>query len=391
MKVIVGMSGGVDSSVTAYLLKEQGYEVEGLSFILYEARLRKTFTGCCSVESIRDAGKTAEAMGVKHTAMDLRDEFMTRVIEPFIEAYSKGITPNPCILCNRFIKFPYLLKYADERGADLIATGHYARIEKGNALCVMRNEEAVKNPSRFTIPAYRTGRHGSRLFKGVDPKKDQSYVLYVLRQEELKRLVLPLGEKRKDEVREIARVLNLPAAKRPESQEICFIEDKNYSRFLDDLLRSENGAGPIIHIESGKVLGPHKGIHTYTIGQRKGLGFGTGKPLYVARIDASSNTVYVGPRERAMMKEFVVEDINWINLPVTPFSFHDLRFTVHEFRASVKVRSMMKDEPATISLLDDGRVHVVYDEPQWAPASGQSAVFYDGDVVVGGGVISKIE
>lgn len=375
-KVIVGMSGGVDSSVTAHLLKEQGYEVEGVSFILYEARLKNTFTGCCSIEAINDARRTAEHMGVRHTAVDLRDEFMERVIEPFIEAYSRGITPNPCILCNKYIKFPYLLKIADEKGADFIATGHYARVETSQ-------ESEVRSQKFF-------------LKKGIDPKKDQSYVLYVLRQEELNRLKLPLGDKTKDEVREIARGLNLPAAKRPESQEICFIEDRNYFKFLENITESKEG--PIIDIETGKVLGSHKGIHLYTIGQRKRLGIATGRPLFVAKMDPAKNVIYVGPREAAMMREFEVEDINWLSpqeglCPPCEISLTEKGarggnkvFPTH-FRATVKVRSTMKDEPATIIVHSGNKVRVVYDESQWAPAPGQSAVFYDGEMVVGGGVI----
>ncbi len=387
------MSGGVDSSVSAYLLKEQGYEVEGVSFILYEARLRNTFTGCCSLESINDAARTAGRVGIKHTALDLRDEFMAHVIEPFIDAYAKGMTPNPCILCNKHIKFPYLLKTADEKKAEYIATGHYAKIE--------RSQKSELGSRNITY-----------LKKGVDPKKDQSYVLYVLGREELNRLILPLGDKKKEEVRRIARELNLPAAERPESQEICFIEDRKYFKLLDNIAGPKEG--PIIDVETGKTLGTHKGIHNYTVGQRKRTGIATGSPLYVAKILPSENAVYVGPRESAMAREFLVENVNWLAYsqyalkitplpPAPPLKIRGGRGSYDSvgnasvksgleefsFHASVKVRSMMKDEPATITALDGNTVRVVYDEPQWAPAPGQSAVFYDADTVIGGGVISK--
>lgn len=346
MKVIVGMSGGVDSSVTAFLLKEQGYEVEGVSFILSERRIKSGSASslCCSLESLRDAGMVADLIGIRHTMVNLRNEFTEFVIEPFIDSYSKGRTPNPCILCNGRVKFRTLLMIADERGAGFIATGHYARVEEG------------------------------RLLRGVDAKKDQSYVLYVLKRDELRRLVLPLGSKRKEEVRAIARELNLPSALRPESQEICFVGGERYSSFLRDL--GEGSEGPVIESGTGRVLGSHGGIYRYTVGQRKGLGIAAGRTLYVSRIDPSVNAIYVGPRETAMAKEISVRDTNWL-----------LEAPRHDVRAMVKVRSTMRAEPATIRMTGDVEVSVVFDEPQWAPAPGQSAVFYEGDAVIGGGVI----
>jgi tRNA-specific 2-thiouridylase len=358
MKAIVGMSGGVDSSVAAYLLKEQGYEVEGVSFILEERRLKPTnsASACCSVESLLDARKTARLIGINHTMVNLRNEFTENVIEPFIKAYMQGLTPNPGILCNLRIKFRHLLRIADEVGADRIATGHYARIRDGS------------------------------LHKGVDVRKDQSYVLHVLRVEELRRLTLPLGEKTKDEVREIACRLRLPSAQRPESQEICFVGEKKYFKFLESVAKGSDG--PVVEWETGGVLGRHKGIHAYTIGQRKRLGIATGKPLYVIAIDSARNTLYVGQREAAMVKEFAVDKVHWLHRSVLPVAKEGQRIS-SSFRATVKIRSTMKDEPATITVLDAEMVNVSFDEPQWAPAPGQSAVFYLGDVVIGGGVIRK--
>ncbi|MCI0469992.1 MAG: tRNA 2-thiouridine(34) synthase MnmA [Nitrospirae bacterium] len=349
--VIVGMSGGVDSSVTAHILKEQGLDVKGVSFILYEARLKNTFTGCCSIESVNNAADTARRLGVSHRIVDLREAFLENVIEPFIDAYSKGVTPNPCILCNRYIKFPFLLKIAKEEGADYIATGHYARVE---------NEDKIF------------------LKKAADDKKDQSYVLYMLKEDEIRRLKLPLGYMGKSEVRGIAEALNLPAAQRPESQEICFVEDKNYFKFLENLTDAREGT--IVDIETGKILGRHKGLHLFTLGQRKRLGIATGKPLYVSKIDYRKNIVYVGSSESAMAAEFRVGDLNWL------INSEELCLP-HVFRATVKVRSTMRDMPAVVEIIDADKVKVIFDEPQWAPAPGQSAVFYNGDVVIGGGVI----
>ena len=386
-KVIVGMSGGVDSSVAAYLLREKGYEVEGLSFILWEKRRKADFKTCCSLQAVEEAAKTAQHIGIPHLIADVKDDFVEKVIEPFVNAYTEGSTPNPCILCNRFMKFPLLIKEAVKRNAEFIATGHYARVEQ--------KEEANGGEGGFESFT----RH-SLLKKGVDPKKDQSYVLYILNQEQLKKLVLPLGYYRKDEVRDIAKDLKLPAAKRAESQEVCFVEDRNYFKFIEKLSPLAGKPGPIIDM-TGEVIGTHKGIHAYTIGQRKRLGIAQKKPLYVVKIDALKNAVYVGSQETAKKREFYVEDLNWINPPITPFLKEDKEGL--SFNASVKVRSMMKDEPATIFLVTSNKLRVtsrvkntyeppktvrlVFDEPQWAPASGQSAVFYNDDVVIGGGVI----
>jgi len=363
-KVLVGMSGGVDSSVAVHLLKQQGFEVAGLSFILWDARNRSGPAACCSLEAINSASGTARKLGIGHTSLDVRGEFIEKVIEPFAAAYTKGMTPNPCILCNRHIKFPFLLREAEKQGAEYIATGHYARIVRSPG-------SGAQSSGSFDQPV--VSRHSS-LLKGTDPKKDQSYVLCALDQKTLDRLLLPLGDYRKEDVRTIARSLSLSAADRPESQEICFIEDKNYFEFIDKLWPAAGEPGPVVDIE-GKVLGTHKGLYRYTVGQRKGLGISSPEPRYVIEIDAAKNVLCVGSREDARTRNVTVRDINWLLAPQG-----------NCLRAAVKVRSMMQAMPASLEIVG-AEVTVIFDDPQWASAPGQSAVFYHEDTVIGGGVI----
>jgi tRNA-specific 2-thiouridylase len=361
MKVIVAMSGGVDSSVAAYLLKKQGHEVTGLSFELWDKRDLKSSNVCCSVETIELAKSVAHNLGIEHYTIDVRDAFYKHVIEDFCTSYIKGMTPNPCILCNRFIKFDFLLKKAKESGAESVATGHYARVERGEGSGVRGQESSV-------------ARH--LLLKGIDLKKDQSYVLYVMTQEELSKTIFPLGELTKEKTRDIAKDIGLAAALRPESQEICFVGNEKYVDFIKGFSPESVQPGIILDME-GKIVGEHKGIAFYTIGQRKRLGISSLKPHYVAHIDRKKNTIIVGSKEDALKKDFSVGELNWISIDSL----------TSPIKAHVKIRSTMKEMPATISPTDDVKVLVEFDGPQWAPAPGQSAVFYDGDVVIGGGVI----
>jgi len=362
MKVIVAMSGGVDSSVAAFLLKKQGHEVVGLSFELWDKRDLKDSGTCCSVETIQLAKSVADSLGIDHVTVDVRDVFFHRVIESFCESYLKGMTPNPCIMCNQYIKFDFLLQKAVELGADMVATGHYARIVKagvrGNAL------RGSDNNARHL------------LLKGIDVKKDQSYVLYVMKQEELGKTLFPLGEMNKAQTRGIAADLGLVTALRPESQEICFVGNNKYADFMKGFSPESVRPGPIVDMQ-GTVVGEHTGIAFYTIGQRRGLGVQSLQPHYVVRIDQKNNTLTVGSRDDVMQRDITVRDLNWvcIDAPDSPFA------------ASVKIRSTMREMPARVSPVSRERVQVAFETAQWAPAAGQSAVFYEDDRVLGGGII----
>jgi tRNA-specific 2-thiouridylase len=341
------------------LLKKQGVDVIGLSFELWDRRDLKSSNVCCSIETIELAKSIAHKLKIEHYTVDVRDAFYRHVVESFCDSYIKGTTPNPCILCNKYIKFNFLLKKAEELGAGFVATGHYARIDP------------VPSGTGQDIESHRF-----LLKKGIDTKKDQSYVLYVMTQEELSRTLFPLGKMRKEETREIAGELGLASALRPESQEICFVGDDKYADFLKGFSPEAVQPGPIADM-NGKVIGMHKGIAFYTIGQRKGLGISSLKPHYVADINRKSNTIIVGSREDAMQKSFKVKELNWI--------FIDSQS--RPFKAHVKIRSTMKEMPSVISQSGDNKVIVEFNKPQWAPAPGQSAVFYNGDTVIGGGII----
>jgi tRNA-specific 2-thiouridylase len=348
MKVIVGMSGGIDSAVTAWMLKDQGYDVIGLSLLLFESRVPCP-TSCCSVEALDDAARTCEILGIPHMRLGAREPFIEQVIEPFAAAYAKGTTPNPCILCNEHIKFSLLISEADRLGAEFIATGHYAKVDTLKGRTILRS--------------------------GVDPSKDQSYFLYILKQDVLSRLLLPLGGQKKDRTRQVATELDLPVFNRPESQEICFVENNDYAAMVTALHPEASTPGPILGPD-GATLGTHGGMIHYTLGQRKGLGISNPTPLYVTHMDIKNNILHVGPREDAYHSSCEVQQINWILPPAED-----------QFEAQVKIRSTTAAKPAIVRCINSDTAHVQFHNPAFAPAPGQAAVFYDGDIVLGGGVI----
>lgn len=353
-KVLVAMSGGVDSSVAASLLRDEGYEVIGITMRLFTDLYASPKAGerVRGPDNVRDAQIIAKELNIPHHELDLQKQFSELIIDDFVETYRTGKTPNPCIRCNRFIKFGKLLDITDELGADFIATGHYARIE------------------------YDTEHDEYRLKKAVDESKDQSYFLYVLKQRQLGRILMPLGVRYKEKVREIAQQRNLHVHEKSESQEICFIDGKDYRRFFEQLDPELLKPGSI-RDQSGRQLGTHSGIAYYTIGQRRGLGISYSEPLYVTRIDRSRNTIYVGTRKEVYHRELVAHEVNWIGnqIPEEPLL------------VQVKVRSIHSPATGMLHLQKDGRATVTFDEPQWAVTPGQAAVFYLGDTVLGGGTI----
>ena len=350
-RVMIGMSGGVDSSVAAYLLKKKGYDVVGVNMKLCPDETGKEDT------SIKDAQKVAEKLGIPFYVLDLQEEFREKVIENFISEYTSGRTPNPCVVCNKFIKFGLFFDKAKEFDCDYIATGHYARIEKDE----------------------KNGRY--LLKKGDSAKKDQTYDLYNIKQEQLKRILLPIGEYEKDDVRALAKEIGLEVHNKKDSQEICFIKDNDYIKYLKKHMKKKVKPGNFVELD-GEVIGKHKGIINYTIGQRKGLGVTFGKPMFVVDINAKDNTIVLGDNSDLFRSELIASNVN-----IIPFDFDEMKEPV---RVEAKVRYAAKPSPATVYKISENNIRIVFDEPQRAITKGQSVVMYDGDILVGGAVIEKI-
>jgi len=352
MKVLVAMSGGVDSSVAAKLLRDAGNECVGCTMKLFdnEDAGEPREHACCSLDDVEDARRVAYGLGMQHFVFNFSADFRSRIIDKFIRSYQQGLTPNPCIDCNRYMKFDKLFDRADILGCDCVATGHYARIERRDGLFLLK--------------------------KALDPAKDQSYVLYSLTQRRLARTLFPLGELTKAETRRIAEENGFVNANKPDSQDICFVPDGDYARVIELHTGRRTEPGPFVDLE-GRVLGTHKGLIRYTIGQHKGLGISSEEPYYVCELRPRDNTVVLGRSADLFRREARAADFNWISgtPPEAPL------------RCRAKIRYRQPEQPATVTVEPDGSVSIVFDEPQRAITPGQSAVLYDGDVVLGGGTL----
>ncbi len=349
MKALIGMSGGVDSSVAAYLMMAQGYTCIGATMRLYTGQ----DTGCCDTTNADDAQAVADRLGIPFHVLDFSADFQARVMDHFTRSYESGLTPNPCVECNRHLKFDSFLQSALELGCDSIVTGHYARICQDNGRYLLR--------------------------KAVDKAKDQTYFLYSLTQHQLQHTRFPLGELTKAEARVIAQEQGFLNAKKRDSQDICFIPDGDYLAFLQRYTGKTYPAGDYLD-QKGNIVGRHKGAVAYTLGQRKGLNLAMGEPVYVCAKDMGKNTVTVGPNEALYRKELLANDWNWIAIDSL----------TAPIRATAKARSRMVEHPATVYPETDGFARVVFDEPQRALTPGQAVVLYDGDTVIGGGTITEI-
>ncbi|MEW9096167.1 MAG: tRNA 2-thiouridine(34) synthase MnmA [Clostridiaceae bacterium] len=351
-KVFVGMSGGVDSSVTAHILKEQGYEVVGMTMKVFPGN--KCKNGLTESEMIiENARKVCKDLNIEFVAVDLIEEFNDKVVDYFMNEYVNGRTPNPCVQCNKYIKFDAFLKKALELGADYIATGHYSKVKKIE--------------DRYLI------------YRGDDERKDQSYMFYNLQQHQLKHVLMPCGDYTKSQIREIAKEIGLEVHNKKDSEEICFIPDNNHGRFILENYKGSIQEGEFVD-KNGKVLGKHKGLIYYTIGQRKGLGIALGKPSFVIDIIPSKNQVVIGDEEEIFKTELIAKDFNFI-----PFDKLE-----NKMKVEAKIRYAAKPSPATIEVIHGDKLKVIFDEPQRAITKGQSVVFYLENLLLGGGIIDSM-
>lgn len=353
-KALIAMSGGVDSSIAAKLIKDVGYDCIGCTMKLYDNEdigINRLHT-CCSLDDVEDARRVAAKIDMPYYVLDFKDGFKQQVIERFVNAYEAGKTPNPCIDCNRYMKFDKLFERAKSFECDYVVTGHYARIESDGDKFVLK--------------------------KAVDDTKDQSYVLYSMTQEQLKHTLFPLGGMKKADVRKVADENSFINASKPDSQDICFVPDGDYAAFLEKHTGKKYEQGNFVDTK-GNVLGTHKGIVHYTIGQRKGLGIAFGKPLYVMEINTSDNTVVLGDDDELFGEGLIASDFNWIS-GEAPKS---------DIVCKAKIRYRQKEQPAKVHVLTDGKVQIVFEEKQRAITKGQAVVLYDDDVVLGGGIIES--
>jgi tRNA-specific 2-thiouridylase len=403
-RVLLGMSGGVDSSVAGFLLREQGYDVVGVTMKVWpQDCLSRAEDKCCGPQAVADARGVAHALAIPHYVVDESDQFERFVIDYFTSEYQAGRTPNPCVMCNEKLKFGNLWSKAAALGCDYIATGHYAIIEhKAGTLSSRRGDGATVPSARgdracdragVTDPAYSY----AVLRKGVDPRKDQSYFLFSLRQPQLRRALTPLGQMTKPQIRDIAHSLGLKVAEKADSQEICFVPGNDYKTFLRSHLgESEFHRGEIYDV-AGNFVGEHDGIELFTIGQRKGLPGGSPHPRYVVDLDPATNRVIVGDAEDLVCQEFEIDRVNWhpvagIDDPalVQIAGVNDPGYN-RSLEVTVKIRYNHPGTAATVTLLENDRAHVQLHDPQRAVTPGQAAVIYHGDVVIGGGWICRRE